>query len=153
MNPIFPYKNGENHVKVARNRNNLDLAQLVENISTITTAELQNRKYSLTGSTVSNNETQAEKQEKKIKELEAKLSFQAQVNSELKSLLIASVGEDFQIRVNGLTEDKLHLAKDTEQIEFLVANSQVWRSKFLASRFHQSISIVSYKNIIIPFSV
>lgn len=113
----------------------MDLAQLVENISTITNAELQNRKYSLTGSTVSNNETQAEKQEKKIKELEAKLSFQAQVNAELKSLLIASVGEDFQIRVNGLTEDKLHLAKDTEQIEFLVANSQVWRSKFLASRY------------------
>lgn len=101
VNPIFPYKNGENHVKIMPNRNNLDLAQLVENISTITTAELQNRKYSLTGSVVSNNETQAEKQEKKIKELQAKLDFQAQVNNELKSLLIASCGEDFQIRLNG----------------------------------------------------
>lgn len=70
--------------------------------------------------------------------------FQAQVNGELKNLLVASVGEDVQTRVNVLTEDKLQLAKalldtakhlstHTEQIEFLAGQCEVWRSKFLAT--------------------
>lgn len=68
------------------------------------------------------------------------------MNSELKNLLVAAVGEDLQTRVNLLTEDKLQLARallssatehssHTEQIEYLANQSEVWRSKFLASRF------------------
>lgn len=76
---------------------------------------------------------------------ESQLKFQVQVNTELKNLLVAAVGEDLQTRVNVLTEDKLQLARallnsahnlstHTEQIEYLAGQSEVWRSKFLASR-------------------
>lgn len=76
---------------------------------------------------------------------ECQLKFQVQVNSELKNLLVAAVGEDLQTHVNVLTEDKLQLARallssaqnlstHTEQIEYLANQSEVWRSKFLASR-------------------
>ncbi|XP_032578787.1 golgin-45 [Drosophila sechellia] len=75
---------------------------------------------------------------------QAQYKFQTQVNSELKILLVASVGEDLQTRVNLLTEDKLQLARalldtannlttHTEQIEFLAGQCEVWQSKFLAS--------------------
>lgn len=76
--------------------------------------------------------------------LEKQLKFQVQVNAELKSLLIAAVGEDLQTRVNVLTEDKLtlaralmdsshHLVSHSEQIEYVAGRCEVWRSKFLAS--------------------
>lgn len=72
------------------------------------------------------------------------LKFQTQVNSELKNLLIAAVGDDLNDRVNVLTEDKLTLARalldssndlssHSEQIEYLAGQCEVWRSKFLAS--------------------
>lgn len=75
---------------------------------------------------------------------EKQLKFQTQVNSELKNLLIAAVGEDLNDRVNVLTEDKLTLARalldssndlssHSEQIEYLAGQCEVWRSKFLAS--------------------
>lgn len=94
---------------------------------------------------------QKEADEKQIVELkkerdyfESQLKFQAQVNSELKNLLVAAVGEDLQTKVNVLTEDKLQLARallnsahnlstHTEQIEYLAGQCEVWRSKFLAS--------------------
>nr|CAD7464017.1 unnamed protein product [Timema tahoe] len=44
-------------------------------------------------------------------QLESQLKFQAQVNGELKALLVAAVGEDLEVRVNHLTEDKLQLAR------------------------------------------
>lgn len=96
---------------------------------------------------------QNEEHEKKISELvkerdyfESQLKFQVQVNSELKNLLVAAVGEDLQTKVNVLTEDKLQLARallnsahnlssHTEQIEYLAGQCEVWRSKFLASRY------------------
>lgn len=47
------------------------------------------------------------------------------------------LGEDLQSTFNNLTEDKMKIAKslstNTEQIEFLSSQSEVWRSKFLAS--------------------
>ncbi|XP_017151583.1 golgin-45-like [Drosophila miranda] len=60
---------------------------------------------------------------------QAQYKFQTHVNRELKNLLVASVGEDLQTRVNLLTEDKLQLARalldtannlttHTEQIKF-----------------------------------
>lgn len=147
VNPIIPFKNNENRVKVGPDRNNLDLNVLVSQMSTMTSKEL------LKGEVVAKQEFDNEKQkyEKQIEELrkerdyfQSQLKFQAQVNSELKNLLVAAVGEDLQTKVNVLTEDKLHLARKllnsaenlsshTEQIEFLAGQSEVWRSKFLAS--------------------
>ncbi|XP_058467383.1 golgin-45 isoform X2 [Malaya genurostris] len=123
-----------------------DLNVLVSQMSTITNKELK-------GNSTANKESNCFKQEyeKQIEELrkerdyyQSQLKFQAQVNSELKNLLVAAVGEDLQTKVNVLTEDKLHLARKllnsaenlsshTEQIEFLAGQSEVWRSKFLAS--------------------
>lgn len=85
---------------------------------------------------------------KKLKEensqLENQLKFQAQVNGELKNLLVAAVGEDLETKVHLLTEDKLQLARallnsaqhlntHQEQTEWLAGQCEVWRSKFLAS--------------------
>lgn len=77
-------------------------------------------------------------------QLENQLKFQAQVNGELKNLLVAAVGEDLETKVHLLTEDKLQLARallnsaqhlntHQEQTEWLAGQCEVWRSKFLAS--------------------
>lgn len=66
------------------------------------------------------------------------------MNTELKTLLVAAVGEDLEARVQLLTEDKLqlarallssaeHLSTHREQVEWLAGHCEVWRSKFLAS--------------------
>lgn len=76
--------------------------------------------------------------------LENQLSVQSQVNAELKKLLVASVGEDVQGRVQCLTEDKARMAsmirrysekvdRDYEEKERMGIQCDVWRSKFLAS--------------------
>lgn len=67
------------------------------------------------------------------------------MNTELKKLLVASVGEDVQGRVQCLTEDKARMAsmirrysekvdRDYEEKERMGIQCDVWRSKFLASR-------------------
>lgn len=77
-------------------------------------------------------------------QLESQLKYQAQVNGDLKNLLVAAVGEDLETRVHILTEDKLQLAQallssaqklstHQEQTEWLAGQCEVWRSKFLAS--------------------
>lgn len=89
--------------------------------------------------------------------IEEQLRFQMKVNGELKTLLVASLGEDLEARVQDLTNDKLelarallssteHLTSHREQLEYLAGHSEVWRSKFLASRF------VCFYFIIIYFS-
>ncbi|KAK7086768.1 Blzf1p [Halocaridina rubra] len=76
--------------------------------------------------------------------LESHLNVQSQVNAELKKLLVASVGEDVQGRVQCLTEDKARMAtmirrysekvdKDYEEREKMGIQCDVWRSKFLGS--------------------
>lgn len=51
--------------------------------------------------------------------------------------MVHSIGDDLQQKVNNLTEDKMKivnsLKSNTEQIEFLSSQTEVWRSKFLAS--------------------
>ena len=75
---------------------------------------------------------------------ERHLKIQTKVNVEVKRLLVASVGEDIQARVDFLTQDKARLAADVvqynnrlavdwEEIEALGVESGVWKSKFLAS--------------------
>ncbi|KAJ8667141.1 hypothetical protein QAD02_008803 [Eretmocerus hayati] len=89
-------------------------------------------------------ETEIHKLKEENSQLENQLKFQAQVNGELKNLLVAAVGEDLETRVHLLTEDKLQLAKallnsaqhletHQEQTEWLAGQCEVWRSKFLAS--------------------
>ena len=66
------------------------------------------------------------------------------MNSEVKKLLVASVGEDIEARVDFLTQDKARLAADVMQYSNRVASeweardalgveSDVWKSKYLAS--------------------
>eukprot|EP00092_Neocalanus_flemingeri_P047282 GFUD01053543.1.p1 GENE.GFUD01053543.1~~GFUD01053543.1.p1 ORF type:complete len:474 (+),score=124.90 GFUD01053543.1:61-1482(+) len=75
---------------------------------------------------------------------EKQLKIQSKVNTEVKKLLVASVGEDIEARVDFLTQDKARLAADVidynnriatdwEKKEALGVESDVWRSKFLAS--------------------
>jgi len=75
---------------------------------------------------------------------EKQLKIQTKVNSDVKQLLVASVGEDIEARVDFLTQDKARLAQDVlhysnrvasdwEAKEALGVESDVWRSKYLAS--------------------
>ncbi|KAH8293826.1 hypothetical protein KR054_005085 [Drosophila jambulina] len=147
VNPMVP-ASGNKH-KIHRDKNNLDIAVLVDQVSTLRTQELDAEPKNVEASAASSQELASLKEElAKMREerdhFQAQYKFQTQVNSELKSLLVASVGEDLQTRVNVLTEDKLQLARalldtannlttHTEQIEFLAGQCEVWRSKFLAS--------------------
>lgn len=148
---MIPPKRRRNVQKLRSKRNNLDLSVLVSQVSDMTTNEL-NLNRSTDGVCGESKTPQQASYETKLKELkgqrdyfEGQLKFQVQVNSELKNLLVAAVGEDLQTKVNVLTEDKLQLARallnsahnlstHTEQIEFLAGQCEVWRSKFLASR-------------------
>lgn len=147
VNPMIP-TSGNKH-KIHRDKNNLDIAVLVDQVSTLRTQELDAEPKAVESCSASSQELASLKEElAKMREerdhFQAQYKFQTQVNSELKSLLVASVGEDLQTRVNVLTEDKLQLARalldtannlttHTEQIEFLAGQCEVWRSKFLAS--------------------
>lgn len=131
-------------------KNNLDLNTLVSHVANIKTNEFSNMTVNDSASdTVASQQKMYEQQIAELKKerdsFDSQLKFQVQVNSELKNLLVAAVGEDLQTRVNVLTEDKLQLARallssahnistHTEQIEYLANQSEVWRSKFLASR-------------------
>ncbi|XP_023228124.1 golgin-45-like [Centruroides sculpturatus] len=76
-------------------------------------------------------------------QLQDQFKIQLQVNAELKKLLVASLGEDMQTRVQFLSEDKAKLAQDIahysqllledhEELERLSIQCDIWRSKFLA---------------------
>ncbi|XP_020281880.1 golgin-45 isoform X2 [Pseudomyrmex gracilis] len=89
-------------------------------------------------------EAEIRKLKEENSQLETQLKFQAQVNGELKNLLVAAVGEDLETRVDLLTKDNLQLARallnsaqslstHQEQMEWLAGQCEVWRSKFLAS--------------------
>lgn len=81
----------------------------------------------------------------KLESCEKQLRIQHQVNAEVKKLLVASVGEDIEAQVDFLTQDKARLAadirqysckisRDFEEKEKLSVESDLWKSKFLASR-------------------
>jgi hypothetical protein len=125
VNPILPYKKSEN--RVPNCKNNLNLNDLVKHMS-----------VSVSKAMTTNEATSPlEKLKQERDYFESQLKFQIQVNAELKGLLVHSIGEDLQAKVNNLTEDKMSYAKslstNTEQIEHLASQSEVWRSKFLAS--------------------
>uniref|UniRef100_A0A0B6ZXQ2 Golgin-45 n=1 Tax=Arion vulgaris TaxID=1028688 RepID=A0A0B6ZXQ2_9EUPU len=73
------------------------------------------------------------------------LEVQLQVNSELKRLLIASVGDDLSQRVERLCRDRAQLSLDLggfnkkmseeyENLDKVSIQADMWRSKYLASR-------------------
>ena len=83
------------------------------------------------------------KMEAKLAESEKQLKIQMRVNTEVKKLLVASVGEDIEAKVDYLTQDKARLAadirqyssimtRDFEEKEKLSVESDLWKSKFLA---------------------
>lgn len=77
--------------------------------------------------------------------LKNELDKQVEVNAELKKLLVASLGDDLQYRMERMARDKAHLqtevgdysqrvCRDSETLETLSIQADKWRSKFLASR-------------------
>ncbi|XP_014235177.1 golgin-45 [Trichogramma pretiosum] len=151
VNPIVPIKKMTKKVK--SKKNNLDINVMVSQLAQLKTEEIKKNSIDLKANASIDTESnefnkQLEDEVQRLKEentqLENQLKFQAQVNGELKNLLVAAVGEDLQTRVNLLTEDKLqlaqallnsakHLSTHQEQTEWLAGQCEVWRSKFLAS--------------------
>ncbi|XP_060573481.1 golgin-45-like [Ruditapes philippinarum] len=77
--------------------------------------------------------------------LKNQLEVQLQVNQELKKLLVASVGDDLQHRVERLTRDKAQMSMeigdyfkkmsdDYEHLDKISIQADMWRSKYLACR-------------------
>lgn len=150
VKPIIPYdKNSKQS-----NRNDLSMNMTISQLAAL---KICKPEVQLSTSANENEDTDNEwiKEKKaydteilKLKEenrqLENQLKFQAQVNGDLKNLLVAAMGEDLETRVHLLTEDKLqlarallnsaqHLSTHQEQTEWLAGQCEVWRSKFLAS--------------------
>ncbi|XP_050436982.1 golgin-45 [Adelges cooleyi] len=78
-----------------------------------------------------------------LKIMEQQMGSQAQINNELKTMLVASIGEDVEAKIQMLTEDKVLLAHKLlnytgalagrqDQLETVAGERDVLRSKFLA---------------------
>lgn len=157
VNPIVPFEKKKK--KKISSRNNLDINVMVTQLAQLKTEEiidnkLVNENQIETIDEIGILKKQYDEEIQKLKEensqLENQLKFQAQVNGELKNLLVAAVGEDLETKVHLLTEDKLqlsrallnsaqHLNTHQEQTEWLAGQCEVWRSKFLASRYMKLI--------------
>ncbi|XP_065170398.1 golgin-45 isoform X1 [Atheta coriaria] len=157
VDPIIPRKKMVKIQCLPHTKNNIDIQDLVHQMSDIRTSELnktnllrkdEGKEYFVSIKQWEDEKFAYESDIKNLKEtnahLENQLKFQAKVNSELKTLLVAAVGEDLESRVQHLTEDKLqlarallnsanHLTSHQEQTEWLSGQCEVWRSKFLAS--------------------
>ena len=150
VNPIIPCNKKAKKLQ----RNNLNMSMAVSQVAAIKIHETQISSVGIqkidkdTESDWSKEKKAYDAEIQKLKEensqLENQLKFQAQVNGELKNLLVAAVGEDLETKVHLLTEDKLqlarallnsaqHLSTHQEQTEWLAGQCEVWRSKFLAS--------------------
>uniref|UniRef100_A0A2S2NAS9 Golgin-45 n=1 Tax=Schizaphis graminum TaxID=13262 RepID=A0A2S2NAS9_SCHGA len=102
-----------------------------EDIITILTQEKQNL------------EEEIDKLNRQIANMDLQMGSQAQVNNELKNMLVASIGEDIEAKIQMLTEDKVLLAHKLlnftgalagrqDQLETVAGERDVLRSKFLA---------------------
>ncbi|XP_015584712.1 golgin-45 [Cephus cinctus] len=153
VNPIVPYEKKQRK----SSRNNLDINVMVSQMAMLKTDEVgakfnkevekEERDDKCSNEWIQQKkayETEIQKLKEENTQLESQLKFQAQVNGELKNLLVAAVGEDLETKVHLLTEDKLqlarallnsaqHLSTHQEQTEWLAGQCEVWRSKFLAS--------------------
>lgn len=151
VNPIIPYE--KKNRRLQKSNVNVNMA-----VSRVAAMKLHETKVSNDLKTVDEDksaesdwliekkayEAEIQKLKEENGQLENQLKFQAQVNGELKNLLVAAVGEDLETKVHLLTEDKLQLARallnsaqnlstHQEQTEWLAGQCEVWRSKFLAS--------------------
>lgn len=157
--PYEPYKaavapmHKKQKPKTPKKKKDVDLNVLVRQMSSVKLAELGQEKEM--NSQQNELEEQRQNYEKQLTDLqkqkdyiENQLKFQAQVNSELKGLLVSavSVGDENFVtdKITSMTEDKLHLAERllntaedlsnrTEMIEFYTGQIEVWRSKFLST--------------------
>jgi len=89
------------------------------------------------------NENQRLKEE--LKKVKAQLQVQAQVNQDLKKLVIASIGDDLQYRFETISSSRAQLDAEAsfllkslgdtkEELEKMSIECDVWKSKFMASR-------------------
>lgn len=83
--------------------------------------------------------------EEQIKGFYEQLEIQTQINAELKKLLVASIGDDIQYKIERLINDKQRfehelinnnkrLAQMSEELEQISIQCDLWRAKFLASK-------------------
>ncbi|XP_022166560.1 golgin-45 isoform X2 [Myzus persicae] len=90
-----------------------------------------------------NLEEEIDKLNIQLANMDLQMGSQAQVNNELKSMLVASIGEDIEAKIQMLTEDKVLLAHKLlnftgalagrqDQLETVAGERDVLRSKFLA---------------------
>lgn len=90
-------------------------------------------------------EAEVQKLKEEVTKLKAELDVQCKVNSELKKLLVASVGDDLESRVERLARDRAELtqelgftakkrSEDYENLDAISIQADMWRSKYLASR-------------------
>lgn len=153
VNPIVPYGKKNRRLQKTAVNVNMTVSQVAAMKLRETTEISSNNAKVANENTSTDDEWLKEKKAyeaeiQKLKDensqLENQLKFQAQVNGELKNLLVAAVGEDLETKVHLLTEDKLqlarallnsaqHLSTHQEQTEWLAGQCEVWRSKFLAS--------------------
>ncbi|XP_060881213.1 golgin-45 isoform X1 [Metopolophium dirhodum] len=90
-----------------------------------------------------NLEEEIDKLNIQLANMDLQMGSQAQVNNELKNMLVASIGEDIEAKIQMLTEDKVLLAHKLlnftgalagrqDQLETVAGERDVLRSKFLA---------------------
>lgn len=114
---------------------NKEICQTIEGASTMKMLRAQ----------ITRNEHKIEFLEEQLKGFNEQLQIQTQVNAELKKLLVASIGEDVQYKMERLISDKLRLEielenyskqieKINEEMEQVSIRCDLWRSKFLACR-------------------
>lgn len=86
-----------------------------------------------------------DKLNRQLANLNLQMVSQTQINNELKNMLIASIGEDVEAKIQMLTEDKVLLAHKLlnftgalagrqDQLDTVAGERDVLRSKFLAGR-------------------
>ncbi|XP_041968627.1 golgin-45 isoform X2 [Aricia agestis] len=148
---------GKTRPRNKKSRNNMDINKLISQMSQMNTdmteykprskSNKENKENLYDGKkSDSENQMQIRLDElhKENESLKEQLKQQVQVNKELKTMLVASMGEDLEVQVQSLNEDKKHLADallnssqhlstHQEQTEWLAGQCEVWRSKFLAS--------------------
>jgi len=97
------------------------------------------------GSTEEALRAENEKLRENAKNLNSQLQMQAQVNRDLKKLVIASIGDDLQYRFETISSSRAQLDQEAsyllkslgetkEELEKASIECDVWKSKFMASR-------------------
>lgn len=120
------------------------LSDLVENDSAtgLFHGTLLNHADTVKASSTSGN---VEMLETEVMSLREQLVIQSKVNADLKKLLVASIGDDLQHKVDALVRTKIQLAneiddytkkllEDYEDLDKLTIQADIWHSKYKASR-------------------